>query len=268
MNKKQKIKYIIAIYSIVLCISIILTILAYNREDGAFSEALLLNLATELLGVVLVFFLVNFLFSIDDWDLNEKIRELIASFEDKENVRADNFFHDKEPIKDKIRSSAKIDLCGVALSTTIDSHLSDLRDFIRAGGHLRILVMETSEENLKTASNRSEVDDQLYYQKKLDSTRHNIRYLSSNTKEHSEHSGILEVGLLAYPPSIGIQKFEAEGTVGSCIIEMYSHHIGWGEPPNFTLSSGKDEKWYRYFSNQFEAMWDKSKKIEEIEENS
>lgn len=122
--------------------------------------------------------------------------------------------------------------------------------------------MESSEENLKTASSRSEEDDRLYYQKKLDSTMHSISYLNHKTQNKLEYKGILKVGLLAYPPSIGIQNFEDEKDHKKCAVEMYSHHIGWGEPPNFTLSNRLDNEWYSYFTKQFDAMWDKSRKLD------
>lgn len=265
MNKKQKTKYLIAIYGIVLCISIILSVIAYYQNDGIFSQSILLNLATELLGVVLVFFLVNYLFSLDEWDINDRIKKLLSKLEETDKVNSDKFFHEKLSIKGDIKLSNKIDFCGVALSTTVDSYLSDLRDFIRKGGKLRILIMENTDENLKTASNRSEEDDKLYYKKKIESTLHNIRYLNAQTT--SDNGGKLEVGFLAYPPSIGIQIFEKGGNDRTCTIEMYSHHIGWGEPPNFTLERKNDEKWYDYFVKQYEAMWEKSKRLnlEELE---
>jgi hypothetical protein len=61
MQRKQKIKYLIAIYTIVASLAVIFWILAYFRANDIL-QATLLNLATELIGVVFIFFIVNYLF--------------------------------------------------------------------------------------------------------------------------------------------------------------------------------------------------------------
>lgn len=263
MNNKQKRKYLIAVYSVILLTAIILAIVAYHSASSNFKQSTLLNLATELLGVFIIFVLVNRIFSLDEWNLSERINLLLNKIENSEEVSSDKFFHNKNSIKAHISNAEKIRLCGATLSTTIDNNLSDFRDFLRKGGELKILVMKNVDENLKFASNRSEDDNsKTYYENKLNATMHNIKYLNTNTKNFSKkYSGQLLVGVLLYPPSIGIQIFENNHQNRTCIIEMYAHHVGWGESPHFTLDSDKDSNWYTYFEKQFDAMWEKSEKI-------
>ena len=260
MKKKQKIKYLIAIYTIVASLSLILWILAYFRSNDVF-QATLLNLATELLGVVFIFFIVNYLFSMDDWDTGERIEKLLFKLENENKTNSKNFFLIKPPIDHLIKECKSIDLCGVALTSTIDTHLSLIRDSIREGSNVRVLVMDKNEDTLKIAANRSELNDKIYYEKKLESTSNNLEFLYSNSVSASkEYKGQLKIGFLSFPPSFGIKIFEKNNEEGVSIIELYAHHVGWGEPPIFSLDSKIDTEWYKYFKDQFEAMWKKSKK--------
>lgn len=260
MRKKQKVKYLIAIYTIVASLAVIIWLSAYFTSNSLF-QATLLNLATELLGVVFIFFIVNYLFSLDDWDTNERIERLLDRLENDRKIRAKDFFVRKPSIEKLIKESKFIDLCGVALGTTIDSHLSLIRDSIRQGANVRILIMEHRDDTLEIAARRSESDDREYYEKKLEATIRNLEFLQSNSSSVSqEYKGVLEVGFLSYPPSFGTKLFRKNSEEGICFIEIFTHHVGWGEPPNFVLESDIDKEWYAYFQNQFEAMWQYSKK--------
>lgn len=260
MRKKQKAKYLIAIYTIVAFLAIILWLSAYFTSNITF-QATLLNLATELLGVVLVFFVANYFLSLDDWDTSERIERLLDSLENEKTIRAKDFFIKKPPIEKLIKESKFIDLCGVALGTTIDSHLSMIRDSLRDGASVRVLIMEYKDNTLEVAASRSESDDRKYYEKKLESTINNLKYLYNNSSLVStEFKGNLEVGLLGYPPSFGMKFFKKNNEDGLCIVEIFAHHVGWGETPHFILNSNVDHDWYTYFQNQFEAIWENSPK--------
>jgi hypothetical protein len=260
MKKKQKIKYLIAIYSIVASLAVILWLLAYFTSNSIF-QATSLNLATELLGVVFIFFIVNYLFSLDDWDTSERIDRLLEKLENEKTSKAEDFFIKRPSIDDLIKGSKVIDLCGVALGTTIDSHLSLIRDAIRRGANIRVLIMEKRDPALEVAASRSESDERKYYEQKLTATINNLEFLHANSLAVSqEFKGSLDVGFLSYPPSFGIKLFSKSDNESICLIEMFAHHVGWGEPPNFILHSNIDKEWFAYFQNQFEAMWRNSKK--------
>ena len=268
MQRKQKIKYLIAIYTIVASLAVIFWILAYFRANDIL-QATLLNLATELLGIVFIFFIVNYLFLLDDWDLGERIRRLLDKLESPRKTNSKDFFQPKPPIDKLIKESQFIDLCGVALTTTIDSHLGLIRDGIRNGLEMRVLIMENNDETLKIATSRSEQDDKKYYEKKLESTINNLEFLFSNSSSvSSDFKGRIEIGFLSYPPSFSIKMFRKRNDDGVCIVEMFAHHVGWGDPPLFLLDSKTDNEWYDYFQKQFEAMWHRSKKYEPIREQA
>ena len=55
MDRRQKTRYLIAIYVIVILIAVIFVIFAFLRDADTL-QSLFLNLSTELLGVAFIFF--------------------------------------------------------------------------------------------------------------------------------------------------------------------------------------------------------------------
>lgn len=263
MNRKQKIKYINLVYIVLTLISIIFWVLGndtFKILNDQVTRDTLSSLSTELLGVVLVFFIVNYLFTLDEWDLGDKVDRLVNKLENQQQVLASHFFHKAPDMETLIKEADSIDLCGVALGSTIDTNLSFIRDRVRSGASVRILIIENTDENLFISAQRSEGIDTEYYKKKILSTFHNLNYLKESTtgSPDSNNTGKLQIRLLPYPPSFGLKLFEEEDK-GVCVVEIYPHHVGWGSPPNFTLGKETDSDWYVYFRQQYEAMWSRGK---------
>lgn len=264
MERKQRAKYLILIYLFVGSLAMIALILGFQRESDTW-QSVFLNIGTELLGAVFTFFFVGYLFSLDELELGDRIEKLVRRLEDadKDKVLASKFLNNAVPdIGNLIRNSTQLDFCGAVLAGTIDKNLSLLKDVLKQGTSIRILIMTKNIEVVKIAAARSEGDDVNYYLKKLEMTFQNVDYLqkyATNTLKLS--SNAFQVKLLKYPPSCGMLNFKNKDS-GILQIEMYAHHVGWGEPPIFTLDRKLDVEWYNYFQHQFDAMWERAEKYE------
>jgi hypothetical protein len=64
MERKRRTRYLLAVYLIVAGLAIIIALISINYLSGIW-QSILLGLAIELLGVVLIFFLVNRLFLLE-----------------------------------------------------------------------------------------------------------------------------------------------------------------------------------------------------------
>ncbi len=229
-----------------------------TNTQSDFWGGTLLNLATELLGVVFVFFIVNYIFSLDDWELGDRIEALISKFEKQKTTLAKNFFHKKHSLEDYIEISNEIHLSGVTLTSTLNRNISLIRDKILSGSHVKILLMEDTSDALKMAALRSEVKDSNYFKRKLSTSHQDLEYLMG-VCENSNPKGKLEIKTIPYPASFGIRIFDAEEKGKLAIIEIYSHHVDWGKPPVFTVDNSFDEEWFQFFKRQFDAMWKEGK---------
>lgn len=261
MEKRQRTRYLIAIYSIVTALALIFIILAFYRTSDVW-QATFLNLSTELLGVVLVFFVVNFLFLADEWNLSERIEKLLIKMESSERPSARDFFEHPPRLETYLQTASSIDFCGVTLTSAINKQLSHLRDQLKSGAKIRILIVNPNSLALQMSAARSEDKSDIdYYEKRIAATFNDLEYLYRSWEDYQRQplqgleQGSLAIRLLDYAPSFGLFGFNGDRANAVLFAEMYPHHSGFGAPPVFHLTPTLDGEWYTYFADQFESMW-------------
>lgn len=264
MDRKRKARYLIAVYTIVSILAIVFALVGVNYAEQAW-QSILLNLATELLGVALVFFLVNRLFLVDEWNISERIDKLVQHLEIS-RPSAKDFFQKWPDLDPFVRRSNQIDLCGVTLTSTLNKQFGNLRERLQAGAEIRILVIDPDSVAPKMSAERStSPEDTDYYLVRLDATLREIEYLfrrwedSKTLEGDSSRAGSLCVRLLSYSPSFGIISLDANQDNGVAFVEVYPHKFGHKSPPTFELTPKRDGSWYKYFVDQLDQMWDVAK---------
>ncbi|MAT95891.1 MAG: hypothetical protein CL608_01890 [Anaerolineaceae bacterium] len=219
-------------------------------------QAFLLNVSTELIGALIVFFFFNLFFFLDDWDLSERVQNLLNRLE-RERPKAEKFFQKLPDIGPMIQEANAIDLCGVSLTSTINRHFTLLRDGLAEGKPVRLLIIDPRSTAVEMANLRSESQDMDYYKKRLDASLSDIGYLWEKWEGFVKegNAGLFQVRLMPYSPSFGLHIFHKARSKGRINVEVYPHHGGYGAPPIFGLNESDDPLWYQYFVNQFEDMW-------------
>lgn len=261
LDRKRKRLFLLAVYMIIVVTSIALLIWGYDPAVDS-PQGMAVNLATELFSVAFVFFLVDYVFTIGDWDLSERVTELLDRLQ-QTTVSATAFFQAPPDLEPYIRQAQQIDLCGVTLSTTINKKFVSLRQRIMEGAHVRLLIIGETLPILTMAAQRSEdAGNTSYYRKRLATTLDDITYLHRSVTEASQNQekivhpvGSLQIRFLSYAPSFSVISFDPGQKRGMALVEIYPHHTGYNNTPHFQLTPEKDGEWYQYFTNQFEAMW-------------
>ena len=92
MDKKRRTKYQIAVYGIVGALGIIFVFISLAFNWQAVWQSIWINLGTGLIGVVVLFFLVDRFFLADEWGLSDRIDQLIRRFEVSDRPSAEAFF--------------------------------------------------------------------------------------------------------------------------------------------------------------------------------
>ena len=77
MDKKRRTKYQIAVYGIVGALGIIFVLISLVFRWQDVWQSIWINLGTGLIGVVVLFFLVDRFFLADEWGLSDRIDQLI-----------------------------------------------------------------------------------------------------------------------------------------------------------------------------------------------
>lgn len=262
MDRKQKSRYLLAIYLLLASLAVILVFLAFRRNADTW-QSILINLSTELLGVVFVFFLVNYFFLIDDWNLSERIKKFLDRLE-QERPSANDFFQKLPNIDALIQNADNIDMCGVTLTSTINRQLSNMRERLRVGAKIRILIVDPNSKALDMSGDRSDTGEASYYRHRLESTFQDIGYLLKTWRREQKqgiippNEGSVSVRLIPFAPSFSILAFDVNRPDSKVLVEIYPHKSP-DRSPQFTLDRQRDGDWYRFFVEQFENMWKDAK---------
>jgi hypothetical protein len=251
-----------------MSLALILVLVGLFFTDSPDWKSIWINLGTGLLGVVVLFFLVQRFFLADEWELSDRIEQLIKQLELSERPSARDFFI-KEPALDPyVRSATHIDLCGVTLTSTVNKQFGNLRERLLQGATLRLLIVDPNSLGLKMSALRSKVpDDVEYYLKRLEATLKDVSYLDTagfgleqqELQRDGQRKGSFSVRLLPYAPSFGMYRFESAADKNDIFVELYPHGSGYLTPPIFSLTPDRDGVWYDYFTKQFNDMWQKAK---------
>ena len=171
---------------------------------------------------------------------------------------ADAFFESTaEPNEEFFSTATEIRISGITLSSTMNRFRSVLRERLEAGANIRIILLDyESDEVLSQIVRRSwsDVATKEYYEGLLTSTAQ----LIENIGNAKNAKGILEIGLLPFVPSFGIQMIDPEDKSGAAFIEIY-HHNSVKPSPKFPVLINKDPNTFQFFSEQFELMWKECK---------
>lgn len=257
MDVKQKRRYLLAVYLIIAIAAVSFMVIGFSNEDSW--KSILFNLSTELLGVAIVFFLVDFLFSVDDWNLSEKVQQLLIQLRN-ERPDASRFFEPSPQLEAHFATADQIDLCGVTLTSTLNRGFSSIRERLFSGANVRLLIIKPARLPLQMAMSRSENTDSInYFKKRLETTLNDVEYMHKNLSEKRAEGradlGTFQVKLMDYAPSFGIISFDSHRSNATMYVEIYPHHSGYGNPPKFSLTKHGDSEWHKYYSDQFEYMW-------------
>lgn len=230
-----------------------------STQDG-FLRPAFLNLATELLGVVVVFFLVNRLFQIEEMDINERVGRLLEKLELESTVEADDFFHKAHDLGEYISKSKVVKIVGVTLTVCMEKNCGEFKQAIRQGASIRVVLIDGKEESLRASARRSETDSISYFKKRHAATLENINYLLKFANSLEEDlKGSFEVKTLTFPSTSGIEVFvNEEIDFGRIKVEIYPQFQGWENPPIFTVDKYSDANWFEHFDGQFEAIWERA----------
>ncbi len=193
--------------------------------------------------------------------LGEEIAELKMSLPTHPSAVA--FFRTRPDFLAMLQSAAQIDLCGVTLTNTINMQFSVLRERLEAGAKIRILLIDPQSQAIEMSAQRSiNPKDTAYYRRRLESSLSDLTYLYNSNEDMKQirkrlsKVGTLSVRMLSYAPSFGMTSLDPDKKQGVVYVEIFPHKHGNKSAPKFELTLNNDKKWYTYFLEQFEEMWE------------
>jgi Domain of unknown function (DUF5919) len=193
-------------------------------------------------------------------DMHDTMRSLTASVNMAvhADVPVDRFLAVKAPALDEhLRAADDIRLVGVTLSRTVRDLVGVLDRRLRAGAALRIVIIDPdSSAPVEAVARTLGVTSPAYYRPRVESTMDILGALASLPGT----AGRIEVRLLPFVPTFGMYLIDPATPDGLVYVEMYQHRSL--EPnPCFGLRAERDGRWYRFFVNQFDTLWDSARPV-------
>jgi len=195
--------------------------------------------------------------------VDRSISFLESRFTDRPSAMA--FFQEKQEIRESIQRATQIDLSGVSLTNTLNKEYGTFLERLQSGAEIRILIIDPDSVAVEMSAQRSTNPDDIdYYHNRLNSALHEISYLYKNELELKSRKGMSSIGsisvrFLSYAPSFGMSMIDVSQHDGIIFVEVYPHKFGYVTPPLFDLTKQRDLKWYDYFKQQYEEMWETAK---------
>jgi len=142
MTSKQKQRYVFAIYFGLTALAAAFALFGSLLNEGTI-QSLLLNLSTELMGAVLIFFIVNWFFMLDsESSLIERVERVLTILEREHSVLLGSKKSRKIlDLGERFNSAKQIDLLGYSLYKLFIEHKRYLIQCLKNGTKIRILLV-------------------------------------------------------------------------------------------------------------------------------
>lgn len=258
MDRMRQVRYLLAVYLFLTAIAIILALVGVNYSQDPL-QSLALNLSTEILGAVLVFFVINRLFLIEDWGMSERLSELANRLEQHSSFFFGREFRESEAIEQALRDSSEVSLLGFSLARFIRTFRDILTEQVSRGAHLRIVVVDPKSkaaelicENLATSEFQRDIETSLEYTKGI------------IEQGQEKGKGKVEVRFVNWIPSCAMIVVDPDKSTGYLGIGIYPPYYESSpqDRAKFKLTPLGDERWYRTFVDQYEQLWRRAKPVD------
>jgi len=257
----EKRKLALAVYLALGLLGALLAVIPLNYIDKSNPiRDVLLNLASEVAGVVLIFFIVNRLFLIDREDeLSKKIDLLQNSVETKFSPlvwksKATEHFD----VDSLIYSAESISLLGYNLAQLLGDRRAQLGEAVSRGLNLRIMIIDPDSEAAK------------FFFRSLDSdilsrdAQRSLQYFSDikNVAYQSQKpKGSFNVKLISWIPSCGMNIVQLSKDDGIARISLHSPSIRMPvgkirENLELLFKKQDHNREFEYFLTQYNILWE------------
>jgi hypothetical protein len=182
-----------------------------------------------------------------------KIQAVISKIERPDSLPEkflDNRYETSE-LAQGLRNSHKVFFWGLDFATLIPALSTEIQQCLTSGLEVRSLLVEPDSKagEMAILARPEQTADEFN-----DAIKRNIDHLS----RLSNHAmpGKLDFRTIDYYPAFNITAFDPHAPGGWMLVRIASFRQRF---PTFRLTRAKDEKWFNYFLNQFEAIWQEAK---------
>lgn len=163
----------------------------------------------------------------------------------------------KPETQEYIRSASAIAVEGISLYRFIEAFYHDFAFALQSGTALRVLLVDPSSSAVDMIAFRSTSrTDANMQQKRINNTLASLNRLAENVPGAS-----IETRLLDYMPPYGITTYQhqSDPEKSLCHVRLFTFRTPTPSAPLIAPNPVRDMYWFKFFSDQFDLMWDAAK---------
>lgn len=185
-------------------------------------------------------------------NLDKKITALEACIE-LDQQRRNQILDEIPDLRERMRRAKTISISGLSLIRTSMSYRNEIQGRCNAGAHIRILMIDPSNDALLdvVSAMHEQPERQAVLRDEVRKSFGNFRFMFSATQK-----GKHEIRFLTSQPPYGIWIFDEGTDQAELWVEMYAYKVFVF--PTLHLVRAQDKKWFDFFKNQYEKMWETS----------
>jgi hypothetical protein len=171
--------------------------------------------------------------------LDERVKELTQA-----GIRLESRRESKVGFEERLEHAQYVDILGFSLVAVANSYGGFLHTRAVAGCKFRVLLSDPT-----TSAVSSVAGDQREIIRKQDIER------SVAKLEPSLETGNVKLGYIPIAPPFSLLIVDPAQPCGEVQVELFVYRRPSGERPHFILNQARDKRWYDFFVEQFEQLW-------------
>jgi len=156
------------------------------------------------------------------------------------------------------RTAERVSIGGSTLMSTVQRYSAEFKQLLQSGGSLRVLVSEPVPEVLAMQVFRSSsIKDPALMTSHIQA---NIAMMKS-LADKVPHPELLEIRVMPYLASYSLAILEDKNGASKIYVKLLPFQRPEPESPTFEVDSHHDPEWSEFFLDQFDRMWESSRKV-------
>jgi hypothetical protein len=184
--------------------------------------------------------------------IDQKIDSLLEN--SSSNAGIDQLFHDRKPsLIERLQQAKTIDHNGITLVGTSNNLIAVFTACLAKSGRVRLLMIDPNDKALEVAAHRFlKHQDPVMFRREAEHALDNFSGIYKEPKAKNN----FKLGFVHNVPPYSIWVIDANTPQAEIWVSLYSFR---DDPePSFHILPYKDAKYFRFFQQQFELMWQAS----------
>jgi hypothetical protein len=158
----------------------------------------------------------------------------------------------------EVKEFTELCVSGMNLRRVATSHFGLFEGRLSEGANLRFLLVDPDSDAVPIIADRNYVyRDPEKLKAAIESSLESLVRLGTGRPI----KGSIEIRVLRYVPSYGLTLVDPDRLTGRIRVDLYPYRVPPENYPCFWIEGKTNGKWYQFFRDQFQALWDAAKPI-------